>query len=149
MLMKLEFPLLDRSLRGGRVVSWQKREGERFEFGEVICLTQLDEFAALRRTGRATLLSGKRRTSLKSDLEIRDGRVALSVALTASDSGWVHTIIAKEGTEIGVGSLLAVVSTDNRPDTGRQPDEVDLPLMRVVANVVDTDETDLNNEGWD
>jgi pyruvate/2-oxoglutarate dehydrogenase complex dihydrolipoamide acyltransferase (E2) component len=149
MLMKLEFPLLDRSLRGGRVVGWQKREGERFDFGEVICLTQLDEFAALRRTGRATLLSGKRRTSLKSDLEIRDGKVALSVALTASDSGWVHTIIAQEGTEIGVGSLLAVVSTDGRPGTGRQPDEVDMPLMRVVANVVDTDETDLNNQGWD
>jgi pyruvate/2-oxoglutarate dehydrogenase complex dihydrolipoamide acyltransferase (E2) component len=132
MLMKLEFPLLDRSLRGGRVVGWQKREGERFDFGEVICLTQLDEFA-----------------SLKSDLEIRDGKVALSVALTASDSGWVHTIIAQEGTEIGVGSLLAVVSTDGRPGTGRQPDEVDMPLMRVVANVVDTDETDLNNQGWD
>lgn len=142
MLMKLEMPLIDPSLRGGSVLKWLKREGEPFQFGEEICLVAVDEFAALRRTARATLLSGRKRRALKSDLEIRQGKVYLRVALTSSDSGFMRKIIADDGDPIAVGDLLAVVSTtDSGVLDGTVDDWKSVPTMRVAANMHEDDET--------
>jgi pyruvate/2-oxoglutarate dehydrogenase complex dihydrolipoamide acyltransferase (E2) component len=150
MLMKLEMPLIDPSLRGGSVLKWLKREGEAFAFGEEICVVVVDEFAALRRTARATLLSGRKRRSLKSDLEIRQGKVYLRVALTSSDSGFIRKIVADDGDPIAVGDLLAVVSTtDNGVLDGTVDDWKAAPTMRVVANMLQHDDDETHPEEGD
>lgn len=137
MLMKLEMPLIDPSLRGGSVVKWLKREGDAFEFGDEICIVAVDEFAALRRTARATLLSGRRRLSLKSDLEVRRGKVYLHVALTSSEAGVMSKIVADEGEHFTIGDLLAVVSTGaNGELVGSVDDWRSAPTMRVAANMM-------------
>jgi pyruvate/2-oxoglutarate dehydrogenase complex dihydrolipoamide acyltransferase (E2) component len=143
-------PLIDPSLRGGSVLKWLKREGEAFAFGEEICVVVVDEFAALRRTARATLLSGRKRRSLKSDLEIRQGKVYLRVALTSSDSGFIRKIVADDGDPIAVGDLLAVVSTtDNGVLDGTVDDWKAAPTMRVVANMLQHDDDETHPEEGD
>ena len=150
MLMKLEMPLIDPSLRGGKVVRWLKREGDTFGFGDEICILAVDEFAALRRTARATLLSGRRRRSLKSDLEVRQGKVYLQVVLTSSDGGVMRRIVADDGDPIAVGDLLAVVSTtDNGALDGTVDDWESAPTMRIAANVLQDEDEETHPEEGD
>ncbi len=148
MLMKLEMPLINPSLRAGHVVEWNKDEGERFEFGDVICSIMLDEFAALRRTARATLLAaGKRRRALRSEVEVRDGKVGLRAELLSSDRGVLQRIVAEAGDRIRVGDVLAVVATH---EPGEDMTSVgtlsEMPAMRVAANLGLDHETDDSQE---
>ncbi len=136
MILKLEMPQVDQSFRGGRVVEWYKKEGDPIGFGDEICKLAIDEFAVLRRTARATLLSGRRRKKLKSDLEVRSGKVYLEVEVTSSDEGVMRKIVSEVGEPASSGDLIAVVST---PDHGELTEgEVawsGAPTFRVVVNV--------------
>ncbi len=140
MILKLEMPMIDQSLRGGRVVSWFKQEGEPIGFGDEICRVAVDEFAVLRRTARATLLSGRRRKKLKSDLEVRQGKVYLEVDVTSSDSGVLRKQIAREGEPLQSGDLLAVVTTEDHGEL-EEPEQQwrEAPAFRVVVNVAGGD----------
>ncbi|HSF87483.1 MAG TPA: hypothetical protein VLG28_17730 [Acidimicrobiia bacterium] len=136
MILRLEMPKVDQSLRSGRVVTWYKEEGDPIAFGEEICKLAIDEFAVLRRTARATLLSGKRRKKLKDDLEVRQGKVYLEIELRSSDQGVLRKQIAKEGEPIANGDLLAVVATDDHGElTEGEQQWRDAPSFRVVVNV--------------
>ncbi len=147
MWMKLEMPLINPSLRGGHILRWNKRLGDRFEFGDVLCTVVLDEFAALRRTGRATLLSGKRRNNLRSDLEVREGKVSLQAELVSSDRGIVHEIVADDGDHIKVGDILAVVTTGEYDgDETNVGMLTKMPIMRVAANLSTDNELDDSRE---
>lgn len=142
--MKLEMPLIDPSLRGGRVLRWTKREGDGFGFGDEICVIAVDEFAVLRRTGRATLLSGRRRKSIKDDVEVRAGKVYVEVSLTSADRGVVRRVVADDGDPIAVGDLLAVVSTGESAELeGTESDWRRAPAMRVVANPLHDNDAEL------
>ncbi len=150
MIMKLEMPLIDPSLRGGKVVRWNFAEGDSFGFGDELCVVAVDEFAVLRRTARATLLSGKKRKELKSDLEVRGGKVFVQVSLTSSDSGVLAAIVAGEGDPVVTGSLLAVTSThDHGPVEGDVEDWKKASGLRVVANMVPEDDHIDDLEGGD
>lgn len=146
MILKLETPLVDQSLMGGHVIDWVVPEGGSFDFGDVICHVEFNQFAALRRTAYATKLAGRKNKSLKSSLEVRDGKVALVVALTAADSGWVREIVAEPGAEVKIGSLLALVSTDASEPLGVGGDIASNALMRVTPNVVE--QSELGEEAW-
>ncbi len=135
MIMKLEMPLIDPSLRGGKVVKWHKTEGDEFGFGDVVCQVAVDEFAALRRTARATKLSGGRRKKLKSDLEVRKGKVYLEVDITSADHGVLRQIIVEEGERVSIGDTLAIVTTKDHGDLGGDRTWNDAPVMRVATNV--------------
>lgn len=139
MIVKLEMPLIDPSLRGGRMVRWDKQVGDRIGFGDEICVVALDEFAALRRTARATLLAGRRRKKLKSDLEVREGKVHLEVSITSSDEGVLRKIIKDEGDPIVIGDTMAIVASPDHGDLGGENEWADVPVMRVVANPVGGD----------
>jgi len=132
-------PLIDPSLRGGRVVSWSKSVGDGITFGDEICIVELDEFAALRRTARATRLAGRRRGKLKSNLETRTGKVLLQVAITSSDSGVLRKIIKGQGDEIAIGDTMAIVTAQENDDLGGETDWAKAPALRVVANTVGGD----------
>ena len=140
MSVTLEMPLIDPSLRGGRVVSWTKQVGDPISFGDEICTVALDEFVAIRRTARATLLAGRKRKKLKSDLEVRAGKVFLEVALTSSDEGVLRKIIKQEGDQITIGDTLAIVTSQAEEDLGQESRWVEAPVLRVVANPIGDDE---------
>lgn len=140
MIIKLEMPLIDPSLRGGHVVQWSKAVGDDIGFGDEICVVALDEFAALRRTARATLLAGKRRDKLKSDLEVRDGKVFLQVAITSSEPGVLRQIIKEQNAPIAIGDTMAIVSTHDHGDLDQEADWDSAPVMRVVTNPVGGDD---------
>ncbi len=134
MITKLEVPAVDGAMQGGKVLRWHKREGDTIAFGEDICELAIDEFAVLRRTARATLLTRRRRDKLKSDLETREG-VYFEVVVTSSDTGVLRKIVAEEGVRIGVGDLLAVATTDaDEPLDGDADRWREAPALRVVVN---------------
>ena len=140
MICKVEMPLIDPSLRGGHLVSWSKQIGDDINFGDEICIVALDEFAALRRTARATLLAGRKRKKLKSDVEVRAGKVFLEVALTSSDQGVLRKITKQEGDKIVIGDILGIVTTQVEEDPGQEIAWADAPVLRVVANPVGDEE---------
>jgi pyruvate/2-oxoglutarate dehydrogenase complex dihydrolipoamide acyltransferase (E2) component len=140
MILRLETPMLDQSLMGGHVLDWAVSAGDSFGFGDLICNIEFNQFAALRRTARATKLSSRRNKSLKSSLEVREGKVSLVVAVTAADSGWVREIVAGPGADVKVGSLLAVVTTDASEPLELDGDLDSAPAVRVTPNVVDQSE---------
>ena len=136
MILKLEMPTVDQSLRGGRIVAWYKDEGDPIAFGDEICKLAIDEFAVLRRTARATLLSGRRRKKLKDDLEVRQGKVYLEVELRSSDRGVLRKQLVHEGEPLAHGDLLAVVATEDHGElTEGEQQWRDAPSFRVVVNV--------------
>jgi len=141
MICRIEMPLINPSLRGGRVVRWNKQVGEAISFGDEICIVALDEFAAIRRTARATLLAGRKRKKLKSDLEVRSGKVFIEVALTSSDEGVLRRIIKQQGDEITIGETLAIVTSQINEEFGKESGWAEAPLLRVVANPVGDDES--------
>ncbi len=132
-------PLIDPSLRAGHVVSWSKNLGDDIAFGEEVCIVALNEFAALRRTARATLLSGRRRGKLKSDLEVRSGKVFLEMAITSSDNGVLRKIIKQDGDPIVPGDTMAIVASQDHGDLGEEHEWASATVMRVVANPVGGD----------
>jgi pyruvate/2-oxoglutarate dehydrogenase complex dihydrolipoamide acyltransferase (E2) component len=136
MILKLEMPTVDQSLRGGRIVAWYKNEGDPIAFGDEICKLAIDEFAVLRRTARATLLSGRRRKKLKDDLEVRQGKVYLEVELRSSDQGVLRKHLVHEGEPLAHGDLLAVVVTEDHGElTEGEQQWRNAPSFRVVVNV--------------
>lgn len=142
MILRLEMPLIDPSLRRGRVANWHVGEGDEVAFGEDLCTVVLDEFVALRRTGRATLLSTRRRTKLKSDIEVREGKVALKIVITASEPGVVREIAADQGAPVAPGNLLAVIGSDGAESYSAR-DVEGACVMRVATNVAGTRDDDL------
>jgi pyruvate/2-oxoglutarate dehydrogenase complex dihydrolipoamide acyltransferase (E2) component len=140
MMMKITMPTYDQSMRGGRVLRWHKGEGDDIGFGDDICDVAIDEFAVLRRTGRATLLSGRRQKKLRDDLEVREGKVYREMTITSSDQGTLRKVVAGEGDSIALGDLLAVVTTDGQPLSGTPADWQNATPMRVVVNALNDEE---------
>jgi pyruvate/2-oxoglutarate dehydrogenase complex dihydrolipoamide acyltransferase (E2) component len=133
MILRLEVPMTDPSLTGGTIKEWHKAEGETIGFGEDVCTVSFDQFAALRRTARATLLAGRKSKNLKSKLESRKGKVLIHVIVSAAEQGTLGRIMMEAGERFAAGDTLAVVSTASNGDS--IPDDLSgLPIMRVVAN---------------
>lgn len=133
MILRLEVPNSDPSLTGGQVKKWHKNIGDRIGFGEEVCTLAYSDFAVLRRTARATLLSGKKRSRIKGGVEAREGMVLVDVVLTSSDKGILKEIVKKEGEPFVVGDDLGVVVTDE--DEVVQEGWADSPTMRITANM--------------
>ncbi len=117
------------------MTKWHKNEGDLIEFGDDICTVTIDDFAVLRRTARATLLTGRKAKRLKSDLESRTGMVSVDVVVTASDQGVLSRILKAAGDRVEIEDTLAVVVTDSE-DGAPPPDSWDdAPTMRVIGNM--------------
>lgn len=135
MLLRLEMPMINPTLRGGKVLTWHVKEGEEIGFGQDICTVSLDDFALVRRTGRATQLSGKKMSKLKSNLESRTGEAMVNVVITASDRGKLARVLKKEDDVVAIGDLIAVVATEGSDDPSGPDNWAQAPVMRVVGNI--------------
>lgn len=134
MILRLEVPLTNPSLTGGTVKEWHKAEGDSIGFGDEVCTVAYDQFVALRRTARATLLSGRKAKGLKSSLESRTGKVLMDVVVSAAEQGVLGKILMGPGDRFAVGDTLAVMSTTPIDDYTFPDDLDELATMRVETN---------------
>jgi pyruvate/2-oxoglutarate dehydrogenase complex dihydrolipoamide acyltransferase (E2) component len=134
MILRLEVPVTNPSLIGGTVKEWHKSEGEVIGFGDEVCTVAYDQFVALRRTARATLLSGRKAKRLKSNLESRTGKVLMDIVVSAAEQGVLGKILMDPGARFAVGDTLAVISTEPINDFTVPGDLAELATMRVETN---------------
>lgn len=141
-MLRMEMPLIDPASRSGTLVIWEKEEGDPIEFGDEVCRVALDEFAYLTRTERASLLSRDRHSRVRKYVKTQEGRWLVNFVLVASDRGVLRKIFKKSGDDLAIGDLLGVVSTEPS-DGDADPDALaNLPVMRLVANVLGKPEQD-------
>ncbi len=134
MILRLEVPLTNPSLVGGTVKHWHKAEGDVIGFGDEVCTIAYDQFVALRRTARATLLSGRKAKRLKSNLESRSGKVLTDIVVSAAEPGVLGKIFMGPGDRFAVGDTLAVISTEPINEVTVPKDLAALATMRVETN---------------
>lgn len=134
MILRLEVPLTNPSLTGGTVKEWHKAEGDVIGFGDEVCTVAYDQFAALRRTARATLLAGRRNKKLKSNLESRTGKVLTDIVVSAAEQGVLGKILMGPGERFTIGDTLAVISTTPTDHFPIPSDLTELATMRVETN---------------
>jgi pyruvate/2-oxoglutarate dehydrogenase complex dihydrolipoamide acyltransferase (E2) component len=146
-LLKVEIPAADAAFRGGYVAKWHVKEGDQVEFGDDLCDIAIDEFVAMQRTKRATLLGSSnpfRKRRVKDALSLREGRGVVHMRLTSSEGGvTLGKIVVPEGARVAIGDLVGVLSGGTEPVS--QPDEASLAAAseaRIVVNMPDEDDID-------
>lgn len=134
MILRLEVPLTNPSLTGGTLKEWHKDEGDVIAFGDEVCTISYDQFAVLRRTARATLLSGRKSKKLKSSLESRTGKVLTDIVVSAAEHGILGKILMRPGERFTIGDTLAVISTTPTNHYSPPEDLTEVATMRVETN---------------
>jgi len=143
MILKVTVPATDAAFRGGSIAKWYKREGDPIEFGDDLCDVAIDEFMALQRTKRASLLgstSRMRKRRLKDAFDLREGRGQVTIRLTSAENGvLLGRIIVPEGGRVDIGSLIALMSGTDGDLTG----DTDIaPEARIAVNMPDARDLD-------
>ncbi len=143
MILKVSVPAADAAFRGGYIARWHKRVGDAVEFGDDICDVAIDEFMALQRTKRASLLgstSKLRKRRVKDGYDLREGRGQVTIRLTSAEGGVrLHEVIVPEGGRVQIGSLVALLSPEG---DGSPADLEGAPDARVAVNMPDAEDID-------
>lgn len=143
MILRVTLPPADAAFRGGFVAEWHKQEGDPIAFGDDLCDIAIDEFMALQRTKRATLLgstSKKRQRRIKDGYSLREGRGQVIIRLTSAEDGvLLGRVIADEGERIEIGSLMALLSGEDGDVSG----DIDAARdARIAVNFPDAEDVD-------
>jgi hypothetical protein len=120
-------PFVDKSIDRGAVYRWHIGEGDPIDFGTDVCDLLITEVKRLKRS--------------QDGDEVMSQRVRFLIRITASEAATLRVIEAETGSDISVGDLLAIVSTEPAEPIGEVP-PAGAPLLRVVAERVDTAEVD-------
>lgn len=146
-MLKVEIPAADAAFRGGYVARWHVKEGDPIEFGDDLCDIAIDEFVAMQRTKRATLLGSSnpfRKRRVKDALSLREGRGVVHMRLTSSESGvQLGKIMVAEGGRVAIGDLVAVLSDQGVVATPDEPSLAAAAEARIVVNMPDEDDIDV------
>lgn len=142
MFLKLTMPSVDRLMKGGVVVKWHKAEGDQVDYGDDLVDVKIE--LAMSVLDRGSPEQGIR--LLKDGGSVRDADLAeftnergliLIGRVTASDVGVLRRIEIKEGAYGEMGSLLAILSTEeNEPMNSLDEDFEKASEFRVVTNLV-------------
>jgi multidrug efflux pump subunit AcrA (membrane-fusion protein) len=134
MLLDVSLPPADSAFRAGSVAKWHVNEGDPVNFGTILCDVAIDEFAALQRTKRASLLgstSKLRQRRVKDGIDHREGRGQVVIRLISVETGMtVKEIAVPDGGRVEIGDLLARLgsgSTEDDDQTGEARLSVDFP----------------------
>lgn len=142
MFLKLSFPQANGAFQAGVVTKWHVDEGEELVFGDAVCDLSVDEFLALQRTKRASLLgstSKRRRRWIKDGIDHREGRGAVIIRLVCAETGMtLRRQVAAIGERVPVGGLVAIIGT---PD-GDLPKKLPDAEARVSVDYPDAEEID-------
>ena len=143
MILKVTIPAADAAFRGGYIIAWHKSEGDPVGFGDDLCDVAIDEFMALQRTKRATLLgsTSKWRTRRVKDAKnLREGRGQVTVRLRSAETDvLLGKVIVPEGGRVEIGSLIAVMSGADGDISG---DVESAPDARIAVNMPDAEDPD-------
>ena len=116
MFLKVEIPAADAAFRAGYVAKWYVKEGDPVGFGDDLCDIAIDEFVAMQRTKRATLLGSSnpfRKRRVKDAVSLREGRGVTHMRLTSSEGGLhLGKILVPEGGRISIGDVVGFLSGD-------------------------------------
>ncbi len=147
MLLKLSVPVADAAFEAGYVSAWHKSEGDAIGFGDDICDISIDEFMALQRTKRATLLGSTSKwpqRKVKDGYDRREGRGLVTIRLTSSETGVkVGKILVPVGGRIKIGTIIGTLIGGD--DDGAADDTAAIsaaPDARVVVNHPDAGDLD-------
>jgi len=151
MILKVVIPAHDAAFRAGYVADWFKEEGDVVEFGEVLCDIAIDEFMALQRTKRATLLGSSkksRKRKITDGYDRREGRGLVHMHIISSEpSTHLGKILVGKGDRIEIGSVVGVLgSGDAGASEVSAAPEARIAVDMPQAEVVDPFEDDLIDE---
>jgi hypothetical protein len=141
MFFKLTMPAVDRLMKGGVVGKWHKAEGEHVNYGDDLVdvkveLTMSAIDASLEQRIRLIEDSGAMRDKNLACATVAKA-IVLIARLTSSDVGVLRRIETKEGIYGEVGSLLAILSTEDHGATVPLAEDLrEACELRVVANLV-------------
>jgi hypothetical protein len=115
MLLQVTIPADNAAFRGGELVNWYVDEGDALSFGTVLCDISIDDFLAMQRTKRASLLgstSRLRQRRVNDGINRREGRGSVTIRLTCAENNMVlKRKTVQEGDRITIGSAVAVIGT--------------------------------------
>lgn len=142
MLLKLTVPQANAAFQAGVITKWHVEEGDALNLGTPVCDLSIDEFLALQRTKRASLLgstSKRRRRWIKDGIDHREGRGAVIIRLICAENGMtLKKREASEGQRVSVGDLVAVIGTPDTDLSSTLPDAE----ARVSVDYPDAEEID-------
>ncbi len=127
--MQLRMPYVSRQIRGGTILRWHKRPGDRVQTGDHLFDFRVDEIEKIFRTGESWLTPSGTVLSTKRDLEFE-------MRVTASGTGFLHSIRAGAGAYCRAGQEVAYFVNAAGLDLS-EPAWQDAPRLRVVTNFLD------------
>jgi hypothetical protein len=142
MLLQVTVPPDNAAFRGGELVNWYVKEGDPLAFGTALCDISIDDFMALQRTKRASLLGSTSRLRQRKIVDgqyRREGRGSVVIRLTCAESNMVLKVkTVKEGERVTIGSAVAVIGTPDAEIAG------DLPMTeaRIAVDYPDPEDFD-------
>ncbi len=142
MLLQVTVPPDSAAFRGGELVNWYVDEGEALAFGAAICDISIDDFMALQRTKRASLLgstSRLRQRKITDGQYRRQGRGSVLIRLSCAESNMVlKKKIVDQGGRVTVGSAVGVIGAADAELT----DDATMTEARVAVDYPDPEDFD-------
>lgn len=139
MILKVVVPAHDAAFRAGFVARWYKAEGDPVEFGEVLCDIAIDEFVALQRTKRATLLGSSkksRKRKINDGYDTREGRGLVHMHIISSETSTrLGKILLAEGDRIEIGSVVGLLGDAAADEAGAAQEAriaIDMPQAEEI-----------------
>lgn len=141
-MLQVTVPPDNAAFRGGELVNWYVNEGEPLAFGAALCDISIDDFMALQRTKRASLLgstSRLRQRKIVDDKFRREGRGSVLIRLSCAESNMVlKKKMVNEGERVTIGSAVGVIGA---PDA-EMTDQVLMTEARIAVDYPDPEDFD-------
>lgn len=142
LILQLVIPKADPAFEGGVLTKWHVAEGAPVPFGAPVCDIEIDDFLALRRTKRASLLgstSKMRQRRINDGIYRREGRGSVTIRLVSAESNMVlRRQDAEEGARVMVGGIVAILGHPEVPI----PDTISGSVARISTEFPDAEELD-------
>ncbi len=142
MLLQVTVPPDNAAFRGGELVNWYVQEGDPLSFGTALCDISIDDFMALQRTKRASLLgttSRLRQRKINDGKYRREGRGSVVIRLTCAESDMVlKQKMVNEGERVAIGSAVGLIGTAD----AELGDDLPVTEARIAVDYPDPEEFD-------
>lgn len=146
MLLQVRVPAANVAFRSGILTKWHVAEGDEVAFGAPICSVAIDEFTALQRTKRATLLgstSKRKQRKVFDAYDLREGRGVVNMMLRSAEVGaTLHRIVIAEGARVDVGDVIGTITVGTEGDAGTAGSDqlIDARISVEMPDAADFDE---------
>ena len=138
MVFKLVMPRVDPLMKGGVVSKWHKTEGDRVDYGEDLFDVSIElTMPAFARSFEHTIRLLKEGGTLRDKGVAVDRTIILVARVTSSDVGILRRIETKEGAYRDVGSLLAILSSEQHGSADLLA-EAEASEFRIVTNLAES-----------